>query len=122
MSRDEVKQAWITVGDELSALGLKLKYHFEEEMSESQAEEAKNALKKMADALEDSVESIANAVTPMDAASTAVNPNEPGCRLVRRLIDHRVRETIGETTAGPDQPNRRRASFPRQHFGEQGIS
>jgi hypothetical protein len=61
MSRDEVKEAWITVGDELSALGLKLKYHFEEEMSESQADEAKNAMKKMADALEDSVESVANA-------------------------------------------------------------
>jgi flagellum-specific peptidoglycan hydrolase FlgJ len=73
MSRDEVKQAWITVGDELSALGLKLKYHFEEEMSESQAEEAKNALKKMADALEDSVESVANA-----AKDTAVRDDLRG--------------------------------------------
>ena len=61
MSRDEVKQSWINVGDELSALGLKLKYHFQEEMSESQADEAKNAMKKMADALEDSVDSVAAA-------------------------------------------------------------
>ena len=44
MSRDQVKDAWSRVGDELSALGLKLKLHVEEERSDSDDDESGEGL------------------------------------------------------------------------------
>ncbi len=60
MSRDEVKQAWKKVGDEFSALGLKLELHFEEERSDDD-QETTAMVKRLVDLVEDAFESVAEA-------------------------------------------------------------
>ncbi len=61
MSKSEMKQAWSDVADELSELGQKLKYHVQEEFSENRSDDVKDALKRLADAIEATVEVVGHA-------------------------------------------------------------
>jgi hypothetical protein len=52
MSKENVRDAWMKVSDELSALALKLKYHVEEEQSDDD-DEIGNAFDHLASAIDD---------------------------------------------------------------------
>ncbi len=55
-----MKQAWSKVADELSGLGLKLKYHIQEEFADDGGSEVKAALQRLANAIEESVDVVGN--------------------------------------------------------------
>ncbi len=55
-----MKQAWSNVADELSGLGLKLKYHVQEEFAEDGGTEVKAALQRLANAIEETVDVVGN--------------------------------------------------------------
>ncbi len=62
MTKTDVKTAWSKVGDELSGLGLKLKYHIQGEFADDEdGDEVKAALKRLADAIDDTVDAAGNA-------------------------------------------------------------
>jgi ElaB/YqjD/DUF883 family membrane-anchored ribosome-binding protein len=61
MSNENIKDAWTKVGDELSDLGLKLKYHVRQEFSDETNDEVKSALKRLGEAVEDTVQAVGNA-------------------------------------------------------------
>lgn len=62
MTKTDVKIAWSKVGDELSGLGLKLKYHVQEEFAhDDDGDEVKAALKRLADAIDDTVDAAGKA-------------------------------------------------------------
>jgi hypothetical protein len=60
MSRENVRDAWMKVSDELSALALKLKYHVEEEQSEDD-DDIGNAFDKLGNAIDDLADAAGNA-------------------------------------------------------------
>lgn len=60
MARETVKDAWVNVTDELSALALKLKYHVEEERADTDTD-VDNAFEKLADAIDDLAEAAGKA-------------------------------------------------------------
>ncbi len=86
MTQTDVKVAWGRVGDKLSALGLKLKLHAEQEFADDDTE-VRDALKRLSDAFEDTANAIGNASTDeavqrdvreagrrfVDAVATTVN-------------------------------------------------
>lgn len=55
------KKAWADVGDALSALGLKLKLHTEQETSETGEKEFTSGLQRLAGVVDDIFDSIGNA-------------------------------------------------------------
>lgn len=55
------KEAWTEVGDRLSSLGLKLKLHAQEEMSE-EGVNLRSGVDKLADAVKEAFEGIGDAV------------------------------------------------------------
>ncbi len=61
MSTREVKQAWAKVGDELAGLGLKLKLHAEQELSDDDVREADDALERGGEALDAVVDAVQHA-------------------------------------------------------------
>ncbi len=63
MTQNDVKMAWGKVGDQLEALGLKLKLHAEQEFAEEDDEEVKDALARLSEAFENTAEAIGNAAT-----------------------------------------------------------
>jgi enamine deaminase RidA (YjgF/YER057c/UK114 family) len=54
----EAKVAWDEAGSKASALGLKLKMHFEEAKSEVEKDQAKNLLEKMAEVMEEAFSTV----------------------------------------------------------------
>ncbi len=96
MTQTDVKMAWSRVGDKLSALGLKLKLHAEQEFADDDTE-VKDALKRLADAFEDTANAIGNASTDkavqrdvseagrrfVEAVSTTVNQAASGLKAKR---------------------------------------
>jgi hypothetical protein len=98
MGMNETKQAWGKVGDELSGLGLKLKYHVQAEFAEEEAgPEVKAALQRLAEAIDDTVDAVGNAAKDdavredlrtagqalVDALSTTVDGAVSGIRNTR---------------------------------------
>jgi hypothetical protein len=64
MSTNEMKVAWSKVGEELEGLGLKLKYHVEQEFAdedEGEDDGVKGALHRLGEAFEDAVEAAEHA-------------------------------------------------------------
>ena len=61
MSTQEVRRAWAKVGDELTGLGLKLKLHAEQELSDDDVRESDAALERLGEALDAVVEAVQNA-------------------------------------------------------------
>ncbi|NNC42711.1 MAG: hypothetical protein HKO03_05685 [Acidimicrobiia bacterium] len=61
----DMKKSWEKAGSKLSALGLKLKYHFEEERSEDSDDEdddvVRSAVEKLREAFDDAFDAIENA-------------------------------------------------------------
>lgn len=82
MSTREVRAAWGKVGDELAGLGLKLKLHAEQELSDDDVRESDAALERLGEALDAVVEAVQNA-----AEDPAVREDlaETGRRLVDAL-------------------------------------
>lgn len=95
MTKTDVKRAWTKVGDELSGLGLKLKYHMQQELTDDDdGDEVRAALKRLADAIDDTVDAAENAAKDpavrddvrsagqllIDALSTTVNEAVKSCR------------------------------------------
>lgn len=62
---NDMKKSWEKAGSKLSALGLKLKYHFEEERSGDSDEEdddvVRGAVEKLREAFDDAFDAIENA-------------------------------------------------------------
>ncbi len=62
---NDMKKSWEKAGSKLSALGLKLKYHFEEERSGDADDEdddvVRNAVEKLREAFDDAFDAIENA-------------------------------------------------------------
>ena len=56
MTTHDVKRAWMNVGDELAAIGLKLKLHVEQGFDDEDEDSVRDALKRLTDAIEDTVE------------------------------------------------------------------
>ncbi len=91
MSTGNVKDAWSKVAEELSSLGLKLKYHVEEEFTDDDGTNVKEALQRLADAIDDTVDAASNA-----AKDPAVRENvkSTGAQLISALsttIDQAVK-------------------------------
>ena len=78
MKHDPVKQAWLDVGDELEAIGLKLKLHLEQEMSDDEDDEHR-VFERLARKIDDAIDAVENA-----AEDEAVRSDlrETGRRLV----------------------------------------
>lgn len=87
MTKQDVKTAWTRVADELSSLGLKLKYHVEQEFADDDTPEVKAALKKLSDAVEDAAEAVGNAAS------------DPAVREDLAEAGHRIVEAIGTTVS-----------------------
>ncbi len=62
MTKNDVMLAWGKVGDQLEALGLKLKLHAEQEFADDD-DEVSNALERLAEAFENTAEAIGHAAT-----------------------------------------------------------
>lgn len=56
MATYDVKRAWMNVGDELASIGLKLKLHVEQGFDDDDEESVRDALKRLSDAIEDTVD------------------------------------------------------------------
>ena len=115
MTKSDVKLAWGKVGDELSGLGLKLKYHVQEEFSDKADDddgtEVKVALKRLADAIDDALDAAENAAKDpavredvkdagrslMDALTTTVNEAVTACRTATARND-------SDSPIKPDSP------------------
>lgn len=61
MSTQEIRHAWGRVGDELTGLGLKLKLHAEQELSDDDVKESDAALERLGEALDAVVDAVQNA-------------------------------------------------------------
>ncbi len=86
MTQTDVKMAWSKVGDRFSSLGLKLKLHAEQEFADGD-HDVKGALDRLAEAVDDAVDTLSNAVSDeavqrdvrdagrhfIDAVSTTIN-------------------------------------------------
>ena len=81
MTQDDVRAAWIRVGDELSGLGLKLKYHAEQELAEDDPE-VTSALQRLGKSLRDIGDAMDNAAGD-DAVREDVR--ETGRRLMEAM-------------------------------------
>lgn len=62
MTQTDVRMAWGKVGDRMSALGLKLKLHAEQGFGDGN-DEVTGALDRLAEAIDDAVETLTNTVT-----------------------------------------------------------
>ncbi|NNE72237.1 MAG: hypothetical protein HKN26_01075 [Acidimicrobiales bacterium] len=60
MSRTDAKTAWANVGDELEALGLKLKLHIEQEFEHD--EEVESAFERLAEAIDAAADTTSHVV------------------------------------------------------------
>ncbi len=83
----ETKQAWENVSAGASDLGGKLKTHFEQ-VREDDTTEAKEALRKLADAVGDAFEAVGNAA------------RDPEVRTEARKVAGTLGEALGATFAG----------------------
>ena len=94
MSKNDLKVAWTKVGDELQGLGLKLKYHVEQEFAEEDDGDddgVKASLKRLGEAIEDAVDAAEHAA--QDEAVRA-DLRSTGRELVAALsttVDHAVK-------------------------------
>lgn len=61
MSTQEIRRAWAEVGDELAGLGLKLKLHAEQELSDDDVRESDAALERLGEALDAVVDAVQHA-------------------------------------------------------------
>ncbi len=62
MAVQDVKSAWMNVGDELAAIGLKLKLHVEQGFDSDDEDSVRASLKRLTDAIEDTVDIAENVV------------------------------------------------------------
>ena len=60
MTHNPVKDAWVEVGEQLEAIGLKMKLHLEQEMSEDDRDDG--AFERLAEKFDDAVDAVGNAV------------------------------------------------------------
>jgi hypothetical protein len=58
----EPRQAWDQVGNHLSGLGVKLKQHLDQELNDDDEEAVTSALKRLGDAIEETVDALGHAV------------------------------------------------------------
>lgn len=63
MTNTDVRMAWSKVGDQLSALGLKLKLHAEQEFADGDDDEVTKALERLSEAIDNAADAVGNAVT-----------------------------------------------------------
>lgn len=77
MTNNPVRDAWAEVGDQLEAIGLKMKLHFEQELSEDDRDDG--AFERLAEKIDDAIDAVGNA-----AEDEAVRDDlrETGRRLV----------------------------------------
>lgn len=87
MTETKTKQAWEDVSTGASDLGGKLKTHFAQ-VREEDATEAKEALRKLADAVGDAFEAVGNAA------------RDPDVRTEARKVAGTLGEALGATFAG----------------------
>ena len=77
MTQNPVRDAWVEVGEQLEAIGLKMKLHLEQEMSEDDRDDG--TFERLVEKLDDAIDAVANA-----AEDEAVREDlrETGRRLV----------------------------------------
>lgn len=90
MASETVRDAWVNVSDELSALALKLKYHVEEERADTDTD-VDSAFEKLADAIDDLAEAAGKA-----AKDPAIRDD---LKTAGRLIAKAVTATVNEAAA-----------------------
>jgi hypothetical protein len=78
MTRNPVKDAWAEVGDQLEAIGLKMKLHFEQEASEDDDDDD-GTFERLAEKLDAAVDAIGNAA---EDEAVCEDLRETGRRLV----------------------------------------
>ncbi len=88
----DVRSAWQSAGDRLSGLGLKLKLHYEQQRAEDEAEdeprpEVKEAVKRLADAVQDTFEAMGSAV------------KDPAVRADVKQVGQSLTDALGVTFA-----------------------
>lgn len=79
MTQNQVKEAWLSVGDELEAVALKLKLHLEQETSEDDEEDGEGIFERLAQRIDDAVDAAGNAA---DDEAVHDDLRETGRRLV----------------------------------------
>lgn len=89
----DMKKSWEEAASKLSGLGLKLKYHFEEEHAEEEAEagdEVRSAFEKLRDAFDDAFDALENAAKDPAVKSDVI---ESG-----RLLRDALADTLSEAS------------------------
>jgi hypothetical protein len=102
MSTNELKVAWSKVGNELEGLGLKLKYHVEQEFGDDDEGDdggVKGALNRLGEAFEDAVEAAEHAAKD---------------QAVREDLRATGRELVAALTTTVDQAVKGVRSFSQQ--------
>ncbi len=90
------KKAWGDVGDALSALGLKLKLHAKQELSEEEDKEFSSALQRLVSTVDDICDSIGNA-----ARDPAVKDDARGvAQAFAGAVDATIEEARGRLKKG----------------------
>ena len=108
MSKTDVKLAWTKVGDELSGLGLKLKYHAQQEFSgddddaESSAD-VKDALKRLAAAIDDAVDAVGNAAKDPAVRTDVKNTGQSLLTALTTTVNEAI-TTVKGATSKPQPP------------------
>ena len=106
MTKTEVRTAWSKVGDELSGLGLKLKYHIQEESAdEEDGDEVKAALKRLADAIEDTADAAGNAAKDPAVREDVKNAGQSLMTPLATTVNEAVKACRSSSTATSKKPD-----------------
>lgn len=102
----DTRQAWEQVGDHLSGLGQKMKHHLEQELSDDDGEQVVSALKKLGDAIEETVEAIGNAAKDPAVKEDVKNFGRSfvaALSVTAEDASGRVRDVVDRQKAGPGE-------------------
>ena len=90
----DIRRAWGRVGDELTGLGLKLKLHAEQELTDDDVSEAEHTLERLGEALDAVADAIQNAA------------EDPAVRDDAKEAGRRLKDAMSVTLAEAVRPLR----------------
>ena len=118
----EPRQAWEQVGENLSGLGVKLKEHLNQELSDDDEEKVASALKRLGDAIEETVDAIGNAAKDpavKDDVKTLGKSFFEALSVTVELAGEKVRDAVEKRRAAdtPPPPGPADAGEPAEEDG-----
>ena len=94
MTTSDIRRAWGRVGDELTGLGLKLKLHAEQELTDDDVSEADDTLERLGEALDAVADAVQNAA------------QDPAVRDDVKEAGRRLKDALAVTMAEATRPLR----------------